>query len=131
MGRIRAAIAVLLGRQQTNPQMQAEWAEMKADFLQAYKKLNALTARMAKEHKELVEAQQAELEGSGQDQPCPEDLPPKARKALLRRQVFGGGARPTPTSAPHQEGIPARNGRGRWVPADEHPDAQEEEEVPE
>jgi hypothetical protein len=122
MGRIRAALAVLLGRQQTPVQIQAEWAEMKADFLSSYQKLNALVARLVKAQKKLAEEQQEAIRSSldGREERIRGEMTPRQRKQMLRSRVFGGvgGGRVPETVTTPENGQEPPPG-GQWVPDDE------------
>jgi len=117
VGRLRAAVAVLLGRQQTPVQIMAEWAEMKADFLDSYQKLNALVARLHKAQKALAREQHQYLEATvtPRDESLPNDR--KARKQALRRRLWGGQVAVTPAGP--SNGAHAAAEGPRFVPADE------------
>lgn len=87
-GRIRAAIAVLLGRQMTIDQINREWAEIQSESAEMFNKFNALASRLAKAERA---ATKKSIEALVPDETPPEfDVPPDAaaRKAALRKRAF-------------------------------------------
>lgn len=97
MGRIRAALRVLFGRETTQWQAQREWAEIKAEAAQMFNTHNALAARLVRAEKQLAKRQREELmELQAPRAPEPRPADRKAYKAALRHAAAFGGPLPSP-----------------------------------
>lgn len=115
LGRIGTAFRILIGAEPTWWGIQKEWAEIKVEAADLFQKHNALAARLIKAQKKLAREREEDC-GCEEQHALPAD--PKARKAALRAQVFGGRAR-NPAPVPNGSGAASTP---RWVPDTEESD---------
>lgn len=89
MGRLRAAVNVLLGREQTHWQQQREWIEIKVEAAGMFDRFNALASRLVKAQK-AIESQAEKVE---QLPAVPTDKKAHLRTLAAQRKVAGARGR--------------------------------------